>query len=86
LKEVREQLDLLSIRAETVKSSLDKLRRQQAASGLSLRGDMANAAQRMEYYFSQAESALNRRDADAARKSLDLAEREVSKLESFIGK
>ena len=86
LKEVREQLDLLSIRAETVKSSLDKLRRQQAASGLGLRGDMANAAQRMEYYFSQAESALNRRDADAARKSLDLAEREVSKLESFIGK
>jgi len=84
--EVREQLNLLSVRAGTVKSSLDNLRRRQAASGLGLRSDMAGAAQRMEYYLSQAESALDRRDAESARKNLDLAEREVSKLESFLGK
>jgi hypothetical protein len=40
----------------------------------------------MEYYYAQAETALNRRDADAARKNLDLAEREVSRLEKFLGK
>jgi serine/threonine protein kinase len=86
IKEVREQLNLLSIRMDTVKASLDTLRRQQASSGLGLRADMANAAQRMEYYYSQAETALNQRDADAAKKNLDLTEREVSKLENFLGK
>ncbi len=86
LKETREQLNLLSIRMDTVKGSLDTLRRQQAASGVGLRSDMANAAQRMEYYFSQTETALSRRDADAAKKNLDLAEREVAKLEKFLGK
>jgi serine/threonine-protein kinase len=86
LKEVREQLNLLSIRMDTVKSSLNTLRRQQAASGLGLRADMTNAAQRMEYCYSQSEAALNRRDAETAKKNLDLAEREVDKLEKFLGK
>jgi eukaryotic-like serine/threonine-protein kinase len=84
LKEVQEQLSLLSIRAETVRGSLDNLRRQQADSGLGLRADMANSAQRMEHYFSQIESALKQRDAEAAKKNLDLAEREVTKLENFL--
>jgi hypothetical protein len=86
LKEVREQLNLLSIRMDTVKVSLDTLRKQQAASGLGLRPDMASSAQRMEYQYSQTDTALKNRDAAAARKSLDLAEREVSKLENFLGK
>ena len=86
LNEVREQLNLLSIRMDTVKGSLDALRKQQAASGLGLRADMASSAQRMEYYYSQTETALKNRDADAAKKNLDLAEREVSKLENFLGK
>jgi hypothetical protein len=71
---------------DTVKGSLDILRQQQAASGFGLRSDMANSAQRMEYYFTQAETAHNRRDADAAKKNMDLAEREVSRLEKFLGK
>ena len=86
LKEVREQLNLLSIRMDTVKSSLDALRKQQAASGLGLRADMASSAQRMEYYYSQTGTALKNRDTNAAKKNLDLAEREVSKLENFLGK
>jgi serine/threonine protein kinase len=86
LKEISDQLDLLDVRAATVRGSLDNLRRQQAASGFGLRADMANAAQRMDYYLNQTESALNRRDPDGARKNLDLAEREVSKLENFLHK
>ena len=84
LKELGGQLDLLSIRADAVKDSLEKLRRQQANAGMGLRADMANAAQRMELYLSQTETALKRRNADAAKKNLDLAEREVSKLEDFL--
>jgi hypothetical protein len=86
LKVVREQLNLLGIRIDTVKGSLNTLRRQQGASGLGLRSDMANSAQRMEYYFSQTETALNRRDAEGAKKNLDLADREATKLEKFLGK
>ncbi|MDM7998351.1 MAG: serine/threonine-protein kinase [Acidobacteriota bacterium] len=86
LNEVREQLNLLGIRMDTVKDSLNRLRQQQAASGLGLRGDMASAAQRMEYLYSQSETALNRRDIEGAKKNLDLAEREVSKLETFLGR
>ncbi len=86
LNEVREQLNLLGIRMDTVKGSLNRLRQQQAASGLGLRGDMASAAQRMEYLYSQSETALNRRDIEGAKKNLDLAEREVSKLETFLGR
>jgi eukaryotic-like serine/threonine-protein kinase len=86
LKEIRKDLDLLGMRAATVRGSLDSLRKQQAASGLGLRSDMANAAQRMDYYLSQAETSLNRRDAEGAKKNLDLAENEVSKLENFLHK
>jgi hypothetical protein len=86
LKDVRDQLNLLSIRMDTVKGSLDTLRRQQASSGFGLRADMASAAQRMELYYSQTEAALKQRDADAAKKNVDLAERELSKLENFLHK
>lgn len=86
LKEVREQIDLLQMRAGTIRSSLDRLRRQQEASGFGLRADMADAAQRMEYFFNKTETELNNGDVDAARKNLDLAEREVSKLENFLGR
>ena len=71
---------------DTVKGSLDTLRKQQANSGLGLRADIASSAQRMEYYYSQTEAALNHRDEEAAKKNLDLTEREVSKLEKFLGK
>ena len=47
---------------------------------------MASAAQRMELYYSQTEAAIKQRDADAAKKNLDLTEREVSKLENFLHK
>jgi serine/threonine-protein kinase len=85
LEKVREQGALLNIRAGTVKSSLDALRKAQARSGLGLRADMAASAQRMEYLLNEAEAALQRGDAAAAQKNLDLAEREVSKLEKFLG-
>ncbi len=86
LDEVRKQMDLLGIRMQTVKESVENLRRQQAASGLGLRGDIAESAQRMEYYYGQAEAAHKKRDIEAAKKNLDLAEREVSKLERFLGR
>ncbi len=85
LEKLREQGSLLSIRVGTVKSSLDGLRKAQARSGLGLRADMAASAQRMDYLMNQADAALQRGDAAAGQRNLDLAEKEVSKLEKFLG-
>ncbi len=85
LEKLREEGSLLSIRVGTVKSSLDGLRKAQARSGLGLRADMAASEQRMDYLMNQADAALQRGDAAAGRRNLDLAEKEVSKLEKFLG-
>jgi len=85
LEKLREQGSLLNIRVGTVKSSLDGLRSAQAPSGLGLRADMAASAQRMDYLMNEADAALQRGDAAAGQRNLDLAEKEVSKLEKFLG-
>jgi hypothetical protein len=85
LEKLREQGSLLGIRVGTVKSSLDGLRAAQARSGLGLRADMAASAQRMDYLLNEADAALQRGDAAAAQRNLDLAEKEVAKLEKFLG-
>jgi hypothetical protein len=86
LEKLQEQLNLLGIRAGTCKTGVDNLRRAQASSGLGLRADIAESAQRMDYYLNATGSALQRKDAAAGKKNLDSAEREVSKIESFLGR
>jgi serine/threonine-protein kinase len=85
LEKLREEGSLLSIRVGTVKSSLDGLQKAQAGTGLGLRADMAASAQRMDYLMNEADAALQRGDAAATQRNLDLAEKEVSKLEKFLG-
>ena len=51
-----------------------------------VRADMTASEQRMEYFLDQAEAALKRGDAQAAKRNLHSAEGEVSKLESFLGR
>jgi serine/threonine-protein kinase len=85
LEKLRDQGSMLSIRAGTVRTSLNALRKTQARSGLGLRADMAASEQRMDYLLSQADAALQRGDAAAGQRNLDLAEKEVSKLEKFLG-
>ena len=85
VQQVETQLDQLSSRATAVTASLDGLRKSQAAQGLSLRGDMTAAEQRMEANLSKAENALQAQDAAQAKHYMDLAEPDVEKLESFLG-
>jgi eukaryotic-like serine/threonine-protein kinase len=79
------QLNQLDIRAGTVKASISNLRRQQERKGFGLRADMASSEQRMEYLLNQAESAIRKNDAATAARNLELADREISKLEEFLG-
>jgi serine/threonine-protein kinase len=85
LQELREQLVHLDARAGAVRTSLSNLKRSQAASGMSLRGDMAAAETRMNYLMDGANSALRAHDPAAAKKFLDSADTEVEKLEKFLG-
>jgi serine/threonine-protein kinase len=86
LGELRERLMLLGARVNAVQASLNRLKQEQARMGLGLRGDIAAAAQRMEYYMDEAEAALKRGDAAAAKRHLDNADRETTRLEKFLGR
>jgi len=85
LQELREQLVDLSARAGAVRNSLGNLKRSQEASGMSLRGDMAAAESRMNSLMEGANAALSAHDAPSAKKFIDSADREVEKLEKFLG-
>jgi hypothetical protein len=66
--------------------SVDHLRQQQESSGFSLRQDISSSSSSMQQYMSKAEAALNSKNPEAAKKYVDLAEREIEKLEKFSGK
>ncbi|MBI3694169.1 MAG: protein kinase [Acidobacteria bacterium] len=86
LQELRERMILLAARVTAVRISLQNLQQQQSQSGLSLRSDMVAASQRVEYLMGEANAALAARDAVALKRNLDLAERDVEKLEGFLGR
>jgi serine/threonine protein kinase len=86
LAELRERANLMSVRVATIRTAFQNLQKQQAASGLSPRSDMVAADQRLDYQLQQAEASLGQGDSANARKRLDAAERDLEKLESFLGK
>jgi len=86
IREQRELLMLLDTRANAIKGSLQTLQQQQARSGLNLRGDIVTAQQRMELFLNEAESAGKSGDPVAMKKNLTAAEREIEKLEKFLGR
>jgi serine/threonine-protein kinase len=86
LSELRERLMLLGARVNAAQASLNRLKQEQARMGLGLRGDIAAAAQRMEFYMDEAEGAIKRGDAAAAKRHLENADRETARLEKFLGR
>ena len=86
LEALEQQADQLSSQASSVNDSLDNLRRQQNAQGLSLRGDIASAQELMKAHMAKAQAALQSGDAANAKKYLDLAEGDVARLDKFLGR
>jgi ribosomal protein S20 len=85
LQELADQHDKLSARAQSANDSVESLRRQMTASGNNLRSDISTAQSRMKLYMGKFESALNSGDAEGAKKYMSMAEREVERLETFLG-
>jgi eukaryotic-like serine/threonine-protein kinase len=85
LAAAQDRMDMLAGRANAVKTSIQNLQQQEADAGTSLRPDILAAETRMERYMDEADSALNAHDAASARHDQKLAEREIDKLEKFLG-
>ena len=85
LREAKSVLMMLGNRAGTVKTSVDTIRQDQNRAGLNLRGDISTALRRMEFYLDEAEGAIRSGEVARAKSSLSSAEREIEKLENFLG-
>jgi hypothetical protein len=77
---------MLATRIGSLKPSLDTLRREQAAAGITLRGDITQAWQRIEFFMDEADESLKAGDPDGLKKNLDQAERQVEIVEKFLGR
>jgi len=86
LQELEQTVDQLSARAAAVNDSVDNLRRQQAAQGFGLRGDISATQEMMKTHLARAQVALQNQDAKSAKKYSDMASTEVEKLEQFLGR
>ena len=83
--ELEHEVDQLSSRAAAVNTSLDRLQQQQSAAGYGLRGDIAAKQESMKNNLAKAQSAVERGDAQKAKKYMDLAQSDVEALEHFLG-
>jgi hypothetical protein len=83
--EVEKRYDDIDSRSSAVSQSLDNLKRQQAAAGYGLRGDIVSTEQRMKTDLSKAQSAMQKQDTKNAKKYLDMAEAELQTIEKFLG-
>jgi hypothetical protein len=86
LQAARENLALLGARSSGIRTSLQSLQRSQAASGMNLRGDMLEASNLMSTYLDGANAALRDGDTAQAASFMQKAERQIEKLEKFLGR
>lgn len=85
LDSLETESDQINGRAASLEASLNTLEQQMHNSGLGLRGDMVAARSNMRNDLDKATQAINSGDTERARHFLDLAHREVEKLEAFLG-
>jgi serine/threonine-protein kinase len=86
MRHARDRFMDLDARADTVRSGIDQLRRQQQAQGYDMRGDMLGALNRMNNALREADRALNAGDLEVARDYMDHANNDMQRLESFLGR
>lgn len=86
MEEAEHQEEQLTSRVEAVSQSLESVKKQQSSQGYGLRGDVVAAQQRMETYLAKAQSALREKNAAAAKRYFEQADREATFLEKFLGR
>lgn len=86
MDDMERESDQLDSRAAAVESSVGTLEQQMHQSGLGLRGDIVESRANLRNDMAKAKQALDTMDTDRARKFLDMANREIDKLEGFVGR
>jgi eukaryotic-like serine/threonine-protein kinase len=86
LREARDHLMSLGSRANSSRATLTRMKEQQARQGLGMRGDITTAEQRMENFLDDAQDAIKAGDLERAKKALASAEREIDRLDTFLGR
>ena len=84
LDDLRDRMILLATRANSIRGSLDGMRKQMG--GLNLNAEFTTREQRMEAFLDQAEGALKNNDAARGKKTMDAAERVIEELEKKLGR
>jgi predicted Ser/Thr protein kinase len=84
--ELEHRIDQLSARAAAINNSLDRMQKQQAASGYGLRGDMVAAQASMKINLQKAQSSMEHNDPVKAKKYADTATANAETLEQFLGR
>jgi uncharacterized protein YicC (UPF0701 family) len=85
MEELRQKFNSLSTRFSAAQESVRNLEMQQRGQGLGMRRDIREGIQRFQYLMKESADSLTSRNAEAARTSLNLAERSLERLEKFIG-
>ncbi len=86
IREAHDRLTNLEARADAARAGVQSIRSQQQAQGLDIRGDILAAMNRMNTDLREAQTALNQKDLETANQYLDRADKETTKLESFLGR
>jgi hypothetical protein len=84
--ELEHRIDQLESRAAAINSSLDRMQKQQAASGYGLRGDIVSAQASMKLNLQKAQGYMEHGDPVKAKKCADTAATNAETLEQFLGR
>jgi hypothetical protein len=86
MSELRERMRLLNARATAAGRTLKTMEAKLQSSGLGLRGDISAAWDRASESLEEAKAAMKDGDAAAIRRALEAAERDVDRLDKFLGR
>jgi serine/threonine protein kinase len=86
IAQTRERMIQLDAKADAAKAGIQQIRNQQQAQGLDMRGDILAAMNRMTSYLNEADRAFSQNDLQAANDNMDRADKELSTLETFLGR
>jgi len=86
MQQLRERMIQIQSRASAVSNSMQRIEQQQSRQGQSMRSDMVASRESMLYLMDEARKAVNSGNVDLLKRNLGLAERQIEKLETFLGR
>lgn len=85
LKQVEHESDLLTTRMAASDASLNGMKDAQARQGYGLRADIASAQERLHMNLSKLDAAIQSHDLKAAKRYMDLCDRDAETIDKFLG-